>query len=249
MKKINLSLSILSIGMAAITSIVIVACSSGSNNGGTANSPKVIFVTESLFNGNLHGYVGADALCNIDAARPAESVGHITVYKALLAGRDDVLKSGQTYIDINGKVIGVANPSEFGWFDSKNTNFIAPNSSPKLHVWTGGAGTTYLPGSIPSEMTCNGWTESSVSGIAGYNSESAIFISGALSMPGFTGVGGLQGSEAAWETVCPLSTGSCNPAGGAFATYDNIVLPDNVDYNYWHTSPCSAEYALYCVAQ
>lgn len=112
-------------------------------------SLHVIFVTASTFSGNLGGFTGADALCNVDSAKPA---GY--TFKALLAGNNATI-NGTSYYRTDGiTLIAIATGGNLVGA-SALTNSISTISSPS--VWTGGDNTN----------NCSNWTSTLTTGSRG----------------------------------------------------------------------------------
>lgn len=124
-----------------------------------------IFVTNTLYDGNLGGVAGADARCNSDSAKPIPTA----TYKALLVDgatriactsggcstgstehTDWVLKPNQSYYNVAGDVIAATDVN--GLFPNNLTNSIKPLSS--NYSWTG----LFIDWTTHSSH-CNGWTD------------------------------------------------------------------------------------------
>lgn len=121
---------------------------------------KIIFMTNSTFNGNLSGVSGADQLCMDDSNKPASGI-----YKALvgtsnrqISGSDWVLKVNTTYTRVNTSItIDTTNSQKWFTFNLEN-----PITTDPKYVWTG----LYENGSV-SIYNCNNWFGSSDDGTVG----------------------------------------------------------------------------------
>lgn len=134
-----------------------------------------MYVTNSLYDGNLGGVAGADAKCNSDSAKPIPTA----TYKALLVDggtraacttancsggpsehTDWVLKPTQNYYNVAGDVIETTNVN--GLFPNNLLNTIKPSSF--NYSWTG----LFIDWTTHSSH-CNGWTDNTNSsqGLAG----------------------------------------------------------------------------------
>ena len=121
-----------------------------------------IFVTASVYDGNLGGVQGADNKCNSDPARPQGT----TNWKALISSTSErtactsdncstglaenfnwVLRPNTLYRRLDGQVIGTTNGSAIFVFDLQNA--MASNSN---DVWTG------LTASWIQSANCSNWT-------------------------------------------------------------------------------------------
>jgi hypothetical protein len=109
--------------------------------------PLRIFVTATLYRGNLGGFAGADAKCASDANRPATGT-----YRAHLEG-NGAIQAARQYVRTDGvTLIGTADGA--GALPTTLTNSVQPAYE---DVWTGAGGNN-----------CSNWTnESSGTGDAG----------------------------------------------------------------------------------
>ena len=71
------------------------------SNAYTYNSPAIIFVTASTFNGNLGGLAGATQLCNADLNKPSSGFAAGYTYKAMLNG-NNATTAGVNYFRADG---------------------------------------------------------------------------------------------------------------------------------------------------
>lgn len=165
------------------------------------NKIKIVFETNSKFNGNLGGYSGADNLCKTDINNPFDQTN--SVAQALLSGSTtNPVDATDYYLNSNGDLL--ATP-----WGSKNTNDDLNNGQALIsdlvtptdrHYWTGWNGwdkyfnqpmseilkkhqwldTNYLYNVwlgvdqiLPDNYNCNGWTSSTDHGEYGssYNSD------------------------------------------------------------------------------
>ncbi len=124
--------------------------------------PKIIFLTNGTFNGNLGGVSGANTKCNSDSAKPSSGFAAGYTYVALLNGNNATV-SGLSYFRTNGStLIATANSGNL-----VGRNAITNSVSTTLNgVWTGGVGNT-----------CSGWTTNS-GGVQGDEGESDVATSG-----------------------------------------------------------------------
>lgn len=113
------------------------------------SEPKMIFVSNSHYDGNLGGFSGANAKCNADTNKPPGG----GTYKALLDGNDATV-TGVSYTRSNGTTrIAVATGGNLVGFNTLESSVIPAYNG---GVWTGGAGNN-----------CSDWTSSVASSIKG----------------------------------------------------------------------------------
>lgn len=118
----------------------------------TSSTSKIIFVTTSVWTGDLGGLSGADEKCNVEA----KSHGLSGTYQALLgsaAGRP-ATRSIHYPLPYFSETAAYLNSDFHDLFNSGPDNPV--NSNPLLHAWTGLTSTGMLTGE-----DCNGWTDSS----------------------------------------------------------------------------------------
>ena len=116
------------------------------------HSQKIIFVTKNLYDGNLGGLLGADAICQ----KEADEAGLLGNYKAWLSdsatNAKDRLIIYDSYKTINGETIT----------ENNLRTIIHPIDSTNAYVWTGtnNAGTKLsVSGSSDKKWFCNDWKD------------------------------------------------------------------------------------------
>jgi hypothetical protein len=113
-----------------------------------------IFVTSSIFTGNLGGFTSADTSCNSDANKTTSAT-----YKALLYGRTGILKVSTDYYQ-SGSITKIATTDATGKLPDNLLNSIDNTTQTGSYVWYGSATTS-----------CTNWLSASsgVYGIVGYS--------------------------------------------------------------------------------
>ncbi len=143
-------------------------------NGGVcikAPGPKIVFVTESRYDGNLGGLAGADAICQGEA----EAAGLRGTFKAWLSDRDAGPATRFNKGDTSYVLAGTGDTIAGNWSDLTDgtiavaisrtaSGAVAPGDSPYPgYYWawtnTNAFGTPAGPG-VPHRDSCMDWSES-----------------------------------------------------------------------------------------
>lgn len=139
------------------------------------NGGKILFITDSTFNGNLGGISGADDLCNSDANKPNSST-----YKAMIVAdsparractHPDCSNSGASehfdwvlspnteyYRDDGTTLIGTTNSAGIFSFPLDNTYLLTEGSNDVERIWTG------ISDDWINDYECSSWTVSTPGG-------------------------------------------------------------------------------------
>jgi len=132
-----------------------------------------IFVTNSVYNGNLGGVSGADAKCMADANKPSDGTG---VWKALIFSSTRsttssgwVLKPNRLYKNIAGNNFGSTDSNSF----FTNSGFQNSLASGSLSFWSGYP----LSGTTNPTEYCNDWISSSNSNSGWVGIDQVDFVS------------------------------------------------------------------------
>jgi hypothetical protein len=121
--------------------------------------PHTIFITNSVYDGDLGGLSGADAKCNSDASKPSSPTG--VQYKALLRDNAATVDGINYYRIDNSTIIAQATGAELvGYADLINT--ISPYPDVEVNVWTG----------AEPLQNCDNWTNADSVGFFGYGDAS-----------------------------------------------------------------------------
>lgn len=132
-------------------------------------SGKIIFMTNSTYDGNLGGFSGADAKCMSDTNKPAGSstykaiLTHFNVRQACTTANctsasdnvDWVLKPNTTYITSAGSTIGTTNAA--GIITSAPLNAIASSGT----AWTG------MESTWANNASCAQWVDNNAGNLQG----------------------------------------------------------------------------------
>jgi len=151
--------SLISIGVILLSGFILAACEP---------STKIVFVTDSLYTGNLGGLLAADQICQdeaLDAGLPG-------VYKAWLS---DSNESPSTRFNMSTAPYALVDGTRVAnnWADLADGSLRHPinqtatgGAPPYYHVWTN-TGIGGVPIYTNPSQICNNWATAEV-GISGY---------------------------------------------------------------------------------
>lgn len=96
---------------------------------------RAIFTTNTLTNGNMGGFAGADAICNNDLNKP--KLGAASLYKALLAGNNSTTAGVNYYRSDYTTKIATATGNNLVAFGNASALLNSVSSGLAHNVWTG----------------------------------------------------------------------------------------------------------------
>lgn len=192
-----------------------------------------MFVTGTMYNGNLGGIAGANAKCEAEARR----VGLTENYVAFLQGGTPLNSTTGSIINGSGQVV------------ISNANIAKINSD---SVWTLAIesqidyaplpGTSLMP--IPSNLELRPWT--------GISPNSDGFAATGWTTTSYNGA---AGNCAGWTSDTQNTKGTAGAAANArsssrFPAPNAITYPSaNNEWSVWSSFSCSEQHSLYCVQQ